>query len=275
MDKNKIDLDSPAFSPTELSSSSEQSGDGMPIVDKDSVSLDSQPKTAVEKEEKTEASSSAEKDVVEQKVPFSRFQTALDRAKTAEARARFADELEERLARIEQQSTFRSEKTGELPRSWVELYGDSDKSKDIYKAEQQRQREWFEQAKDELLQTFQGQEREEAKRRQLIESTIDDNLDSLESSLGKVLSDDEKADILDVVDQYTPQDEDGNFLGEPIDLDKAYEIYELKKAQANTSKRRARRAVSSLTSTSSEGDASVGTQTSDEPPRWGNWRKKI
>lgn len=61
-------------------------------------------------------------------------------------------------------------------------------------------------------------------------SEIDDRLEDLTEYLGRELTEDETSAILDIVDEYTPKDSDGNYLVGLIPFDYAWEVYQAKKS---------------------------------------------
>jgi hypothetical protein len=62
---------------------------------------------------------------------------------------------------------------------------------------------------------------------------IDKNLEELADSVGRLLTVQETSDILDVVDEYTPKDKDGNYLGPMLPFDYAWVIYQIKRESKN------------------------------------------
>ena len=58
---------------------------------------------------------------------------------------------------------------------------------------------------------------------------IDDQFLELEEMIGRELTEEEQSEVLDIVDQYTPKDKEGNYLCSLLPFDYAWEIYETKK----------------------------------------------
>lgn len=58
---------------------------------------------------------------------------------------------------------------------------------------------------------------------------IDARLAELAEDLGRELTEAEQSVILDIVDEYTPHDEEGNFLCDLLPFEYAWEIYQVKK----------------------------------------------
>lgn len=61
---------------------------------------------------------------------------------------------------------------------------------------------------------------------------IDKHLSGLCDYLGRLLTEEETNDILDIVDEYTPKDKDGDYLGPLLPFEYAWEIYKIQKEQA-------------------------------------------
>ncbi|MDR3642873.1 MAG: hypothetical protein P4L74_04575 [Candidatus Doudnabacteria bacterium] len=57
---------------------------------------------------------------------------------------------------------------------------------------------------------------------------IDEQFLELEEIVGRELTEEEQSAILDIVDEYTPKDKDGNYLCSLLPFDYAWEIYEVK-----------------------------------------------
>lgn len=243
MDKTKIDLNAPAFGPgsqkldelaqdTNLTPVGEQQGHQ---VEEEGI--------AVEPEGETQ-------------VPYSRFKKFHDKALESEREAEMwrqrAEELEQ--SRYSNARSDNNEST-EMPSYWVELYGDSEASQKAWKIQQRREEE-IEQRAYEAGQR--GAQELEYRQREVINSnvvTIDENFDYLSDVIGRDLTAKEQSAILDIVDDYTAKDSDGNYLGEIMPFDKAWEIYELKQNTSTLSKRRDRDEVASLSANPSQGDA--------------------
>ena len=58
---------------------------------------------------------------------------------------------------------------------------------------------------------------------------IDNKFEDLEEYVGRELTEDEKSNILDIVDEHTPKNKDGTFLTEILPFDYAWRIYVAKK----------------------------------------------
>lgn len=282
VDKNKIDWNAPAFARAEESSSESttevsqtESGGGEPVV------------TPAPVEEGT-ATSGAEPVVDEQKVPYSRFSTALSRAKEAEREAeearRHAMELEERLRTREYQPSYAPQGEqgveiykGVLPGSWIRLYGDSDASREAYSLELIRQREIEERAERRAIEAYERRSTEERQALSSNERLIDDRLEDLSALLGRDLTEKEESAVLDIVDEYTPKDEYGNYAGDTIPFEKAWEIYEMRNEHVAQAAKKSRSNATAATSTRTEGEP-TGREKNYEnwnPQDWNAYRRRI
>jgi predicted RNA-binding protein len=58
---------------------------------------------------------------------------------------------------------------------------------------------------------------------------IDEQFLELQEMIGRELTEDEQSEVLDIVDEYTPKDKDGNYLCSLLPFDYAWEIYEVQK----------------------------------------------
>lgn len=216
--------------------------------------------------------SSDDNEVVEQKVPYSRFQSVVrERNETAA----IVETLEQRIADLE---TAREESAStvpediDLPPEWVRLYGDSDIAKEAFKVQVRREQQISENAVREALRQLKAEESYE--RQALIENEgiVEDNLSSLQESIGRRLTKKQEEDILSIVDEFSPTGEDGKYVS-LFPFDKAYEIYELRRTKSGQPTRIARQSVADLTGNSSEGE---GDSTDPTFKRgWDNWREAI
>lgn len=260
-----IDLDTPAFgsegaseAPTDVSQTQRELGS-----------------------DEEEVASSTEKPVVEeeQKVPYSRFSSALNRAKEAEIEAAEARARYEELTRSRQEVTrVTEEPTGDLPTYWVKLYGDSEPSKEAYKYELQRQEAIEERAEQRALQAMEQRQETESRALSQNESTIDSRIEDLSSELGRDLTPDEESSLLDIVDEYTPKNSDGSYLGgDTIPFDKAWEIYELKQASKGQATKKSRNAVANIVNSKTDGEPTGKTDNNKNfnPMDWNAYKKRI
>lgn len=226
-----------------------------------------------EEEESADTTSASDEDqetvVEEQKVPYSRFKKKLDELTETTSKVQF---LEERLQQLEQSRQEESAQYVELPQEWVQLYGDSEVARQAYQVQLRREDELAENTIRKILDTLNRSQEEESMRLVENEQIIDDNLESLQESVGRKFSPKQEEEILAIVDEFSPVGEDGKYVT-LFPFDKAYEIYSLRNSQKGQSTRRARENVAGLTGNSSAGEVDAGS----EPFRrgWDHWREAL
>lgn len=219
----------------------------------------------------------------EQKVPYSRMKSVIDARREAEQRAEEAEQrLNEVLSRRETPS-YRQEPqevepySGSLPYHWAKMYGDNDTSRLAYSYELERQEALREEFRREALQAVREERNYESQVIATNERTIDERLEDLSYSLGRGLSEREEEALLSIADEYTPKDENGNYSGDLIPFDKAWEIYNLQQAQSVGSATRQRRAPTVATNTPTHGEPS--NRESDNknwnPLDWNSYSRRI
>lgn len=217
----------------------------------------------------------------EQKVPYSRMKSVIDARRDAERRAEEAEErLNQMLSRNEparQDSSEPGQYNGALPMYWVRMYGDNENSRYAYTAELERQDAIRDEVRREALDAVREERTQETQVLASHERTIDENLEDLSYSLGRDLSDKEQDAILTIVDEYTPKDDDGNYSGNLIPFEKAWDIYNMQQAQASGTATRQRRVPTMATNTPTEGEPSTKEKDNKEwnPLDWNGWRKRI
>lgn len=265
MDMTKVNLDAPAFGP------------GSQIVA--DLSEEKKQPEPEQKEEQVEKEEVAAKETAEsdeeaeepKRVTYSRFKNVHNRATEAETRAeraeREAQEARQEAAtwraKAEQIKPNDSVNDGDttLPSWWIELYGDSEPSQRAWKVQSKANAELQErlvrEAQDKALEAIRNQQVEEQRRLAENTSTIDTNLEQLEAFVGRELTEKEQLSVLNIVDEFTPKDDEGNYLGSPIPFEKAWEIHELKNQALKAPKAQARDAVAAINGSSSQGDPSA------------------
>lgn len=218
----------------------------------------------------------------EQKVPYSRMKSVIDARREAERRA---DEAEERLNQVLSRETpsYRQETpevepyNGSLPSYWAKMYGDNDNSRLAYSYELERQEALREEFRREALQAVREERNYESQVIATNERTIDERLEDLSYSLGRELSEREEEALLNIADEYTPKDRDGNYSGDLIPFDKAWEIYNLQQAQSSGTASRQRRTPTMATNMPTSGEPS--NRESDNknwnPLDWNSYSKRI
>ena len=136
----------------------------------------------------------------------------------------------------------------------IKLYGDNENTREAYKVELERLAYLEKRAEQRAIESVKEYRENEAKALEKNEEIIDNNLEDLESYVGKKLTEKEQSGILEIVDEYTPKDEDGNYSGDLLPFDKAYEIYQLKNQTRTQASKKARSNATNLTSRNTEGE---------------------
>lgn len=219
-----------------------------------------------------EVADSAPAPVVEEeeaKVPKSRFLTMHSRA--IEAEKLLAQERAERASQPTE--AVQPVETAELPAYWVEMFGDSDASVQAFQAEQARLSAIEDKAAERAFEKLSNREKEEENRTKEIVDSFNQGFEELGIIQDHEFTDDEQVAILDIVEQYSPKDKNGNLVREfLLPLDKAYEIYSVRNDAKTTVSRQARNAVATLTGARAEGSSDGSAAVAWQP---GQWRNKV
>lgn len=204
------------------------------------------------------------------KVSYSRFKKFHDLAKESQAEAERlraeAEEWKRKANAIESK-----ESTSEMPDFWKELYGDSEASKKAWQIQSRANHDLVEQAKREAREAIREETRAETERVEQNLENIDSSLDSLNDYAGRVLTEAEQSAVLDIVEEYSPKDDYGNFIA-TIPFEKAFDLLEVKQQASKTSKVQSRNNVASLTNTKTQGapsDDQVERNKNFNPLDWG------
>ena len=256
-DKTKIDLNKPAF------------GDGAQTLDDVREHTEEETKEEPVEKKNEEVEDSEE----ESKVPYSRFKKFHDRSKELEQRIA---ELEAERERPEPRREVKAYDEEEMDRAWVELYGDSDASKRAYKLDQQRTAQLREELIEEARRSVRAERESEQTHLKENLSAIDEQLEDLSTFIGRDLTKKEEEALLDIVDDYTPKDKNGNYAGATIPFDKAWEIYELKKNSTNAPRKQSRDAVASMTGTQTQGESGKEDKNANwNPLNWNAYKDRL
>lgn len=193
------------------------------------------------------------------RIPASRLKTLTSKIDELESRLQESQSYAERVNALESQLQNQND---DLPDYWKEAYGDTDISRRAYKDQQRVMREEMERefARREAADT----EAEQARAEQIetIEQSFDEQMDSLEEDLGRDLSATQKSELMDIVGEYSPQ-QDGKYLAY-MPIEKAYDIW-LKGQGMSQSKQR----IADIASLPS------GGSTPSAPSNPFNWREKF
>ncbi len=270
MEKEKVDLSGPAFAPAQISH--------------DSVEEEEHKAEETQENEGQGSEGTPETSVEENKVPYSRFKNIHERYKDTqreyqEYRAQTEAELERLRQGREERQTF--EQSSETPDWWKKLYGDSPESKEGYRIFSQNMPRTLtkEEIRQEARQAYIEEQQQESQRVEGNLETLDDTLDDLGAYLGRDLTEKEQADVLDIMDEYTPKDDDGMYMGPLFSAEKAWEVYELRQRANQGTRKQERDSVASLTGTESHGEPGT-SHTLDKDwdasrlQDFGNWRTR-
>ncbi len=261
MDMTKFDPNAPAFG--EKAQKVEDLETPKEETKTEETSVEA-PKEEVKEEVKEEEKS--EDLVEEQKVPYSRFKKFHESSKEFEREAEFWKAEAERL-KLQRAEV---EDTNELPDYWKELYGDTDASKRAWSVEQQRQERIFKEAEERSIKAVESRRLQEDERLDENLGELDNRLDRLSQSVGRDLTEKEQSSILDIIDEFTPKDEDDNYQGAILSEEKAWEIYQMRQKASEAPKKLSRDNVASLSGSQTQGETSVGgDKDKDFNPSWG------
>lgn len=269
MDENpKYDLSRPAFAPIEESEPSKENTEEEKVESPE----EKVQKETVEPEEPVKE---------EPRVPYTRFK----KVRESELQAlREKAELEARLQELEDsRQTYRPQRQSysptEPPEWWTKLYGDSDASKQAWEIQARHEEELREDARQYAVEALKEEQRADSVRVSNNLTTIDENLDDLSAYVGRNLTEEEQSSVLSIVDEYTPKDEDGSYLGAMIPFEKAWEVHEMRLHSATASQKKSRDNVSSLVNSRTTGTPDNSVQAQEDknfnPRDWDAWRKKL
>lgn len=199
------------------------------------------------------------------RIPASRLKTLTSRLDEAETK-RLEDKraYEERVAALEAQ--IKADKEEDLPEWWVEAYGDNEVSRQGYKNQVRIMREETKRVFAEQEAQRQAEEAEREARLEAIGQSFDEQMDELEESLGRTLTASQKTELLDIVGEYSPQD-NGRYIAY-LPIEKAYDIWS--KSQTTDAGKQEMARMGGIQST-----GSTTVAASVERPQWGDWRKRF
>lgn len=141
-------------------------------------------------------------------------------AQAAKARAEAAERL------LEQSMRGRTEPASDDKfNRWKKVLGDTPVTKEFYDLLNGEMSAYEQRAAEKAIETFRETQQAAAERTKAAESAIDADMDELQDSLGRDLTDDEATEILNVADEMTPKDAEGNYKRPLVPLTAAYEVY--------------------------------------------------
>lgn len=230
-----------------------------------------------EKKEETEvAPKSSDED---SKVPYSRFKKFHDRALEAEEEADFWRRKAQQREEVPERESYRAPAPADVEVSfegadWQKfknLWGDSDQAKEAYRIEVQRVAAIEERATQRAMDAMERRSSQEQETLRDNLGELDQHLEEASELLGRDLTSDEELALLEIQDDYSPKDRNGNITA-LIPIEKAVDIWQLQ--QARSPRRQARNQVAALSggSSESEGAELSGQQKTDYNPR-GGWRQ--
>lgn len=226
--------------------------------------------TQAEVEEKEEVVEPSEE---ESKVPYSRFKKFHDLATEKEKEAEYWRGVAEGKG-----PTVQTETNDAPPDFWVKLYGDSDESREAWNVQKEQNERILEQAKEEAVRAVREEREQEVTALKQNEESLDGHLEEVSAVAGRTLTDKEQSAVLDIIDDYTPKDEDGNYVGALISPDKAWEIYELKQQALNGPRKKSRDSVASLSGSQTQGQPDLDKQERDKnwnPMNWMGYKDRL
>ena len=209
----------------------------------------------------------------EEKVPKSRFlkrdRELMEERHARELLAKDFQRLEAELEAVRSTRVSASETSGGMPKWWTESWGDSEQSLAAWKTYQGTLEESTRMAREQMKREEQAERQQRQQVEEAVSNNFDSQLEDLETGLGKSLTDKQAADLLGIVEEYSPLDENGNFESF-ISLDKAYEIYDLRqRGNRNAGKDH----LSRISGANTQGNAAPAP--TEAPPQWGDWRKRL
>lgn len=238
----------------------------------------------IETREEVPPTGSGNEPVTEQQVPYSRFRDAIEARREAERRAEEAEAREyaerERAERV-------ASKVRETPidfadagyRAWAQIYGDNDNTRKAYAIELERQEALREEYRREAREAVHAEREYESRQVSSNIGVINERLEDFSLNLGRPISSTEESVLLDIVDEYTPVDAQGNYAGDLMSFEKAWEIMQMRQSQSNQRSSAVRRAPTALTSSRSQGETTaIGKAESDKnwnPRDWNSYKKRI
>ncbi len=252
-DAKEIDLQAPAFGPGSQKIEPKVEAPEVP---------EEKPVVEEEPEEVAEAT--------ESKVPYSRFKKFHDRALEAEEEAAH-------WRRIAEQGESPAKVESEVPAFWTELYGDSPAAQRAWEIQSEQNEALMAKAQEKAIEAVRNERYQEEERVEKNVEYLDEGIESLSDTLGRPLTQKEESALLDIIDEFTPKDEDGNYAGSIIPFEKAWEIYELKNGSTSNQVKSSRDAIASLSGSQSQGVPSQKAEDDKgfDPRDWNAWKKLV
>lgn len=251
------DLTKPAFGP------------GSEVLTTESP-IQSEPTTKAEVEEvETEPETSVEE---EGKVKYSRFKKFHDRALEAEKEAAYW------RSQAEQRQTVETKETSNVPDYWKELYGESEAAQKAWRIQEKAQEELTERAERKAIEAVHQAQQEEFIQNQANVEQLDEGFESLSEFVGRDLTAKEQSAVLDIVDEFTPKQSNGNYVKDALfPFEKAWEIYDMRNQMSKAPQKASRDSVANLTGNQTQGEPSNKSEAdkSFNPLDWSAYKRRI
>lgn len=183
--------------------------------------------------------------------------------RTAQEATDRANRLEELLEKSLTTPRSSSSQDREVPAEWMEVLGDTPITKKFYELLDKDMSARERRAAEVAIQAYVEREQEGVQSVRTAERNIDNDREDLEDSLDRKLTDDEAASLLDIADEFTPTDEDGNYTRPLMPLSAAYEIYRSRTVANSNGNKQARNSIASIV------DTRGGTVDSTKQPKIG------
>lgn len=205
------------------------------------------------------------------RVPYSRFETVQERATIAETQVKM---LEKQLAERQPQNTVDEENVS-IPEEWTELYGDNESAKRAYVLQMRLNEKARQDAVSQITQDIENSKLQREVEEKANLEYIEQGIKNVEDSLGRKLTETEESALLDIQDEFTPKDDNGNYIAPLLSADKAFEVYTLRNSTVKAEKSKTRRAVVAASSSNSEGESSNKAFDNYRPGESGLWRSQL
>lgn len=206
-----------------------------------------------------------------------RFNEIYGEAKRHEREASEARERADRLERLLEKSMQQGQTPEKraVPDEWKKVLGETESTDAFYDLLDRELSTREQRAADKAYERFVEDQRDNTEAVRANEGAIDNELESLEDSIGRELTDEEAAAILDIADELTPQ-ENGKYLTNLVPLRAAYGEYRARQFEAKAPQQQQRQRVASVVSAKGgsvgEGPATQGVRGRPNPD---GWRKAI
>lgn len=230
-------------------------------------------------EKKEEVTVASEESDDKSKVPYTRFKKFHDRALEAEEEADYwkrqaqrqnedRNTYEPAIPNVQINANYESADFDRFKRLFAGQ--DNAEIREAYKLELERAASIEERATQRAMEAIERRSSQEREGYRENLSVLDQNLEEAAEILGRDLSSEEEIALLEIQDDYSPKDREGNITA-LIPVEKAVEIYEMQ--QRNSPRRQARNAVAALSGGSSEGEGSASEQQNKDYNPRGGWRQ--